>query len=192
MSETAQDVAADEAADLGGSTGRTGEAPRLTVARRAESEPRPNGARPARRARTAAGRVGASERVTQAVLAGLLVAALGAGLVLKPNPDGVDTHTQLGLPPCGMYQMTGKPCPTCGVTTSFVLAVHGRFKESFLNQPFGFVCFLLVVGGLGSLIATLALGRSWGPFFARVNPVFILVILGMILLASWMYKWSIM
>lgn len=35
------------------------------------------------------------------------------------------THTQLGLPPCSMVLMTGKPCPACGMTTSFSLLVHG-------------------------------------------------------------------
>ncbi len=144
------------------------------------------------RSRPVSGRVSGSERITQAVVAVLLAAALGVGLVLEPNEEGVDTHTQLGLPPCGFYLMTGKPCPTCGVTTSFVLAAHGRFAESLANQPFGFLCFVLVVGGLGALVATLGLGRSWAPLLVRTNPVVILVILIIFLLASWTYKWSIM
>lgn len=41
------------------------------------------------------------------------------------SPRTMATHTQLGLPPCNMVQMTGKPCPACGMTTSFSLLMHG-------------------------------------------------------------------
>ena len=34
----------------------------------------------------------------------------------------------------------GIPCPGCGVTTSVALAAHGRFIDSFVNQPFGLLC----------------------------------------------------
>jgi xanthosine utilization system XapX-like protein len=78
------------------------------------------------------------------------------------------------------------------VTTSFVLAAHGRFGESLVNQPFGFAVFLLVAGGLGGLVFTLATARSWYPVFVRVNPVVIILALLGLLLASWAYKWSVM
>ena len=132
-----------------------------------------------------------AETVLQGFLAGLCAAAIAVGLVLTPSPTGADTHTQLGLPPCGMLKLTGHPCPTCGVTTSFALAAHGRFVDSFLNQPFGFVCFLVTVGLLAGLGVTLVARRSWQPFFMRVNPLIILGVLLIILLISWAYKWSI-
>jgi len=91
-----------------------------------------------------------------------------------------------------MLRASGKPCPTCGVTTSFVLAAHGRLAEAVVNQPFGFVLFLLVAGGLAGLVFTLATGRSWYPVFVRGNPVVILLALLGLLLASWAYKWSVM
>ena len=91
-----------------------------------------------------------------------------------------------------MLRATGKPCPTCGVTTSFVLAAHGRFAEALVNQPFGFVLFFLVAGCLAGLVFTLATGRSWYPVFVRVNPAVILLALLGLLLASWAYKWSMM
>ena len=43
------------------------------------------------------------------------------------NPRSMATHTQLGLPPCNMVELIGKPCPACGMTTSFSLLVaRGR------------------------------------------------------------------
>jgi hypothetical protein len=35
-----------------------------------------------------------------------------------------ETHTLLGLPPCTFKTLTGKPCPSCGMTTSFSLMLH--------------------------------------------------------------------
>lgn len=70
----------------------------------------------------------------------LLMAAGFAGvfavaLWLRPYaPDGsplrMATHTQLGLPECNMVAMTGKPCPACGMTSSFSLLAHGDVTAS--------------------------------------------------------------
>ena len=137
-------------------------------------------------------RASPAERAVQALLAVVLAAAVVAGVLLVPSRTGMGTHRILGLPACGMLRATGKPCPTCGVTTSFVLAAHARFAEAVVNQPFGFALFLLVAGGLAGLVFTLATGRSWYPVFVRVNPVVILLALLGLLLASWAYKWSVM
>jgi hypothetical protein len=63
----------------------------------------------------------------------IVVFAIGAWL----NPYDADglprsmaTHTQLGLPPCNMVQLIGKPCPACGMTTSFSLLMHGDLLNS--------------------------------------------------------------
>ena len=137
-------------------------------------------------------RASPAERAVQALLAVVLAAAMAAGVLLVPSRTGTGTHRILGLPECGMLKASGKPCPTCGVTTSFVLAAHGRFAEAVVNQPFGFALFLLVAGCLAGLVFTLATGRSWYPVFVRVNPVVILLALLGLLLASWAYKWSVM
>lgn len=137
-------------------------------------------------------RASPAERAVQAFLAVVCAAALVAGVLLVPSPTGTGTHRILGLAECGMLRATGKPCPTCGVTTSFVLAAHGRFAEAVVNQPFGFALLLLVAGGLAGLAFTLATGRSWYPVFVRVNPVVVLLALLGLLLASWAYKWSVM
>jgi hypothetical protein len=42
----------------------------------------------------------------------------------------METHTQLGLPPCTFKEVTGLPCPSCGMTTSFSLLIHGDVWNS--------------------------------------------------------------
>src|SRR4051794_39130403 len=78
---------------------------------------------------------------------GVLISVASALLVvahsLHPSARGFGTHEQLGLPPCVFLQLTGIPCPSCGLTTSFAHAAHWHWLASFTTQPFGFVAFLL-------------------------------------------------
>ena len=91
------------------------------------------------------------------------LAVMGAAAYIHPyatDEDGnrvartMATHTQLGMEPCNMVVMTGKPCPACGMTTSFSLLVHGDVPNSlranwvgtlmavwwFSLIPWGFAC----------------------------------------------------
>jgi len=130
-----------------------------------------------------------TERLAQAGVLIVLAAALALGLALEPSPTGMGTHTALGLPPCGMLVMTGRPCPTCGVTTSFVLAAHGRFYDALVNQPFGFISFVLTVGGMLVTAATLVTGRSWVPVLTVYGVAVPAAVLLALALLSWAYKW---
>jgi hypothetical protein len=89
-----------------------------------------------------------------------------------------------------MLVMTGHPCPTCGVTTSFVLAAHGRIGEAFVNQPFGLAVFVCVLGGLLLAIFTLVTGRSWVLLLTVNRVLATVIILAVIAAVSWGYKWT--
>lgn len=64
-------------------------------------------------------------------------------LWLTPDPSGMGTHRQLGLPPCFFYALTGWACPSCGMTTSFSHMAHLQFQKAFSANLFGPVLFLL-------------------------------------------------
>ena len=69
-------------------------------------------------------------RVVLAGMAACFAGVLGVAAWINPyTPEGgrrtMSTHTQLGLPPCTFAEVYGKPCPSCGMTTSFALLMHG-------------------------------------------------------------------
>jgi len=74
----------------------------------------------------------------RAVLLGMgvgLAAVFVVATTIDPyGPDGTPrrmaTHTQLGLPECNFVALTGRPCPSCGMTTSFALLVRGDVGAS--------------------------------------------------------------
>ena len=49
----------------------------------------------------------------------------------------METHRQLGLPPCTFKEMTGLPCPSCGMTSSFALLVRGDVMNSLRANAVG-------------------------------------------------------
>jgi len=53
------------------------------------------------------------------------------------NPRRMGTHLQIGLPPCTFQVMTGVPCPSCGLTTSFALLVRGDVVNSLRANAVG-------------------------------------------------------
>ncbi|HVL39962.1 MAG TPA: DUF2752 domain-containing protein [Fimbriimonadaceae bacterium] len=67
----------------------------------------------------------------------LWAAAVAVALFLQPDPRGHGTHTQLGLPPCPSMLLFAKPCPGCGMTTSFVAMTHLDFAAAWQAHPFG-------------------------------------------------------
>jgi hypothetical protein len=79
-----------------------------------------------------------TKRIVRAALATIALALTGvfvAAARIRPydaagNPLTMGTHTQLGMEPCNFVVLTGKPCPACGMTTSFALLVRGDVGAS--------------------------------------------------------------
>ena len=67
----------------------------------------------------------------------------GIGIALHPDRYGHGTHQQLGLPPCPSVLLFGRPCPGCGLTTSWTAFIHGHFAEAFHAHPLGPILYLL-------------------------------------------------
>lgn len=131
-------------------------------------------------------------RVTAAmILIGCALPLVVAGF-LKPDPSGVGTHTQLGLPGCLTVVATGVPCPACGMTTAFAHTVRGQWLTAVKTQPFGFALALAVMAGVLLCVHTLITGTGWSVNWYRVSPMLIVICVIAFALASWGYKMATM
>ncbi len=85
--------------------------------------------------------VGAGGRAGAASLGTALTAVFAASVLLPPpGADGQIGH----LPSlCPFYNLTGLPCPGCGLTRAFVCLGHGQWRESLHWHPLGGLIFLL-------------------------------------------------
>jgi hypothetical protein len=86
-------------------------------------------------------RTQANARATWATLTAILMGSL---LLPLPGRDGSIGH----LPSvCPFYNLTGLPCPGCGLTRAFVCLGHGQWRDSLHWHPLGWlvygVCLLL-------------------------------------------------
>src|SRR5579859_2102422 len=81
-----------------------------------------------------------------------LIGVFAIAARLRPyGPDGtplrMETHRQMGLPPCTFYSWTGGyPCPSCGMTTSFSLLMHGDVANSLKANAVGTLLALFWLG----------------------------------------------
>jgi len=90
------------------------------------------------------------QRISLILIALLIGTVLGIARSLNPyeengQPRRWGTHQQLGLPPCSFQRLTGWPCPSCGLTTSFSLLMHGDWRAALVVNPVGPVMVLLAV-----------------------------------------------
>jgi len=120
-----------------------------------------------------------------------LGAGLGAASVLalartlEASAAGHGTHTQLGLPPCGFYSLTGVPCPACGLTTSFVHLAHGDWVSAALANPVGVPLCLLTFGALPLSVWGLLRGAPVLGVCRRIGLSTLLTLCGAGLFVAW-------
>ena len=76
-----------------------------------------------------------ASRLGAAVIAIACVSVLAVATTIAPNPAGLGTHRDMGFPSCNFLAVTGLPCPSCGMTTSFAWFVRGNVLASLYVQP---------------------------------------------------------
>ncbi len=119
-------------------------------------------------------------RLALTLLAIGLAALLGVAWALEPNPKGRGTHEQLGLPPCTFVVLFGRPCPTCGMTTSWAWLMRGEVRAALRANASGTLLGMLALVGVPWLLASAGRGR-WlpgtpGPALTAVAAVALVVI----------------
>jgi hypothetical protein len=123
----------------------------------------------------------------------MLLLALGLAVVfgvarwLEPSPKGFGTHTQLGLPPCHFLWVTGRPCPTCGMTTAFAWFVRGRLDRSWQANPVGVLLAASCLALIPWLLAGAVRGKPLGT--RSLEPPLIGLVVGTVALS--LLSWTI-
>jgi hypothetical protein len=79
----------------------------------------------------------------QVVWFGMWLAITAFAIGLHPSDSGHGTHEQLGLPPCPSVLLFDRPCPGCGLTTSWTAFVHGDWALAFHAHPLGPTLYML-------------------------------------------------
>ncbi|MEZ6197528.1 MAG: DUF2752 domain-containing protein [Planctomycetota bacterium] len=115
---------------------------------------------------------------------------LGLAVRIEPDSRGFGTHEQLGLQPCGYLQDTGRPCPSCGMTTAFSNTVRLRFGAAFRANPAGFLLCLVAMATPLYLAHARLTHRRASRIFDAPRLGWILVGGAAILAASWAYEIS--
>lgn len=132
-------------------------------------------------------------RYTRAILvlmalAFITVFALAAWIEpygLDGAPQTMRTHTQLGLPRCSMEATIGKPCPACGMTTSFALLTHGdpvnSLKANWVGTLLALLWLALIPWGLISAIRA----RLWGIRNGELMTTILVGVMLTLMLLRW-------
>lgn len=132
--------------------------------------------------------VGLKLRLVAGMIATALLAVLIIARMLPPDDRGFGTHERLGLPPCGLILTSGLPCPSCGMTTSFSLLMHGRPIDAFIAQPAGAtLCFGAMIGFMLAVHAA-ATGRVIQVDWDRIGPVRLMLGFALLVVGGWGLK----
>jgi hypothetical protein len=133
-----------------------------------------------------------STRLAAGTLAFLALAVLTIGALIRPDPSGMGTHRQLGLPPCGWLAASGYPCPTCGMTTSFSAAAHVQARAAFHAQPFGALLALGTAVFFWGSLHVAVFGSQLARVCERLLMPRVLWPVCALFLACWVYKcWQV-
>lgn len=140
-----------------------------------------------RREPSESARLRAATRLGMAVLAVGITVVFAVARWLEPEPSGLGTHRQLGLPECPFIRTIGKPCPSCGMTTAFAWFVRGRLDRSIRANPAGAWLAASCVALVPWLVIGAFLGKT--PGFRSLEPP--LIGLVAITLAVSLISWTI-
>lgn len=126
-------------------------------------------------------------RGTLLVMALVPAGVFAVALWLDPYRGGKiwleETHTQLGFKECTFKSLTGLPCPSCGMTSSFALFVRGDLGHSLQANFAGTALALFSLAFMGWAAFSSASGklvwiRCWERVLVRVVVGFMILMFG--------------
>lgn len=119
-------------------------------------------------------------------LAGLVLAILlVTASRLSPDPQGLGTHQQLGLPPCSSRYILGIRCPACGMTTSWAYATHGNLFSAARANTAGTLLTLLAIPASPWLMVSAVRGRVLAKAPSEMVCIWLAIAITILTLTDW-------
>ncbi len=128
------------------------------------------------------------DRIGAAVLAIACLTVLSLAAWLNPSTEGHGTHTQLGLSKCMWVAAFDRPCPTCGMTTSFSHAAEGSWFKAFKTQPMGAFLSLLTSLILWGSVTQAITGARISSMIQPILKPKLFILLAALFIGAWIYK----
>ncbi|MBM81915.1 MAG: hypothetical protein CMJ78_15185 [Planctomycetaceae bacterium] len=133
-------------------------------------------------------RLGIRGRVFLTVWCLFLVAGFGLAYHLEPDTRGFGTHQQLGLPQCGVRDLFGIPCPSCGMTTSFSYFIRGQWIQSAKSNVAGMLLALICALQIPWSCFSIYRGRMWRVSAPDVCLLWIILVVGGVSIVNWVTR----
>jgi len=103
-----------------------------------------------------------ANRLLHAGAAAIMACGLAVCVLIKPDPSGVGTHRQLGLPGCLVCRVTGMDrCPSCGLTTGIAHLVRGHWQAAWATHRASPVVFAAWCAAMCYCLVIAAVGVDW-------------------------------
>jgi hypothetical protein len=129
-----------------------------------------------------------AERAQWGVLGAAALAVLAIARGLDPDPSGMGTHVQLGLPPCSFLVMTGLPCPTCGLTTAFAYMARLEITHALAANAIGPVLFGLTLASVPLCAWGCATAHPLSDTIKRLRLMRLVAIIAAAVAVSWLSR----
>tara|TARA_R110002073_G_scaffold239285_1_gene400591 strand:- start:98598 stop:99062 length:465 start_codon:yes stop_codon:yes gene_type:complete len=133
-------------------------------------------------------RASLGDRIGAGVVALLCLSVLSMAAWLTPSSEGHGTHKKLGLAPCMWAVTLDKPCPTCGMTTSFSHAGEGSWIQAAKVQPMGALLALMTATVFWGASVQALFGAHIGSIIQPTLRPRTFLVFGALLLLAWFYK----
>lgn len=117
-----------------------------------------------------------------------LLSGFGLAVYLKPSPRGFGTHEQLGLAPCSFDYLTGLPCPSCGMTTSFSHFVRGQWLQSVRSSTAAFVLALTCAAMIPWCVISILKKHLWKVTRPDISLLWLMGLLYFVAAVEWVAR----
>ncbi len=133
-------------------------------------------------------RLGPRTRAALMALAVGITVIFAVAARLRPDPRGYSTHEQLGRPPCAILKLTGRPCPTCGMTTAFSWFVRAELVQSWQANPAGLLVACVCVPLVPWLVGCAVVGRPLGVRSPGETLMALVVVASALAVLTWFVR----